>query len=104
MNAFVHAARGAMTLKRRAKIFLAHNGKCHKCTRSLRPSDDWDVDHVIALECGGSDDDANLAPICCWCHEEKTAEDHGRGAKGRRLSAKHTVPSRFKPKRGWGRP
>lgn len=103
MNAFVHDRRGAMTPRRRAQIFLTHNGRCHKCTRTLRPSDDWDVDHVIALEIGGTDDDTNLAPICDWCHKPKTADDHGKGAKGKRLAINHNVPSRFKPKRGWNR-
>jgi len=103
MNAFVHDKRGAMTPKRRAQIFLAAGGKCHKCTRVLRPSDDWDADHIIALECGGTDDDSNLAPICDWCHTTKTADDHGKGAKGKRIATKHNVPSRFKKSNGWRR-
>jgi hypothetical protein len=101
-TSFVHARRGSMTPQRRARIFQAHDGRCHKCKRKLGPADDWDCDHVLALENGGTDDDTNLAPICDWCHVEKTADDHEQGWKGKRIATKHTVPSRFKRSR-WRR-
>ncbi len=103
MNSFVHAKRNSMTPQRRARIFAAAEGRCHKCERKLGPSDDWDVEHVIALENGGTDDDANLAPCCDWCHQIKTSEDHALAGHGRRMATKHTVPRRFRQSKGWRR-
>lgn len=103
MNAFVHNSRGAMTPRRRAIIFEACHARCYKCTRKLGPSDDWDVDHVIALENGGTDDDSNLKVICDWCHTTKTAVDHASAGHGRRMSIKNIVPKRFRDGKGWRR-
>jgi len=103
MNSFVHDRRRNMTPQRRARIFAAAEGRCHKCERKLGPSDDWDVEHVIALENGGTDDDTNLAPCCDWCHQIKTSDDHSLAGHGRRMATKHTVPKRFRQSKGWRR-
>lgn len=100
-TSFQHAKRGSMTPQRALRIFQAHDGHCAYCKRKLGPQDDWDVDHVIALENGGTDDDSNLQVLCEWCHKPKTADDHGKAAKGRRMAVRHQVPSKFKEKRGW---
>lgn len=94
MTPFRHAKRGAMTPQRMARIFADRDGRCHICTREIRPGDDWQVDHVIALEAGGSDEDDNLAPACDHCHSEKTKDDHSTAGKGRRRYSKHVVPKR----------
>jgi 5-methylcytosine-specific restriction endonuclease McrA len=96
MNSFVHEKRKAMTPQRVLRIFQASGGKCHKCGRKLGPADDYDIDHIIALENGGTDDDANLAPCCDWCHTTKTADDHELAGHGRRMAAKQFVPKKFK--------
>ena len=101
MNVFEHHKRGSMSAQRMARIFLARDGHCHRCTRKLGPADDWDVDHILALENGGTDDEANLAPCCSWCHVEKTGDDHALAGHGRRMATKHTVPKRFRKGRGW---
>jgi 5-methylcytosine-specific restriction enzyme A len=98
---FEHAKRRSMTPQRRARIFAAHDERCHKCTRKIRPGEDWDVDHVLALERGGTDDDDNLAPICEWCHTDKTADDHATAGHMRRGYTKHNVPGRFRKAKGW---
>jgi 5-methylcytosine-specific restriction protein A len=100
-NPFDHAKRKSMTPYRRARIFAAHDERCHKCTRKIRPGEDWDVDHVLALERGGTDDDENLAPICDWCHTDKTANDHATAGHMKRSYTKHYVPGRFRKSRGW---
>ncbi|WP_245392277.1 HNH endonuclease [Salinicola halophyticus] len=40
-----------------------------------------EVDHIVNVEAGGTDDDSNLEAICSPCHKAKTArEAHaGRG-------------------------
>ncbi len=101
MTPFSHHQRGSMTPQRRARIFAAADGRCWRCTRKLGPADDWDVDHKLALERGGTDDDANLAPCCDWCHEEKTSDDHKEAGKSRRSFTKHAVPKRFRKGKGW---
>lgn len=102
MNAFTHHKRGSMSPQRIARIFAACEGRCKgKCGRKLGPSDDYDIDHILALENGGTDDDANLQVICEWCHESKTGDDHALAGHGRRMATKHTVPKKFRTKRGW---
>ena len=104
MTAFVHDKRRQRTPQERAKLFARDNGKCHRCTRKIGPADKWDLDHVVALEAGGTDDDDNLAPICEWCHDtDKTPSDHAKGAKIRSIATRHTVPKEFRRHRSWGR-
>jgi len=100
-TSFVHEKRGSMTPQRRARIFQAAEGRCYRCKRKIGPSDDWDCEHVVALENGGTDDDDNIKPCCEWCHAPKTADDHALAGHGRRMATKHVVPKRFKQKRGW---
>lgn len=97
---FHHHQRGSLSPQRRARLFAERGGKCAVCTRKLSPGDDWDVDHIHALERGGTDDDGNLQVICGWCHTTKTAEDHSEAGKLRRSYTRHVVPQRFR-KRGW---
>lgn len=102
-NSFVHDKRGSMTPQRVLRIFQAHGGKCYMCQRKLTARDDYDIEHIIALENGGTDDDANLAPCCEFCHSQKTAEDHGQASRGRKAAARSFVPSRFHKSRSWRR-
>lgn len=100
-NPFEHAKRGGMSPQRRARVFAAHGGKCHVCTRKLGPTDYWEVEHVVALERGGTDDDTNLAPVCEWCHSAKTSDDHAEAGRMRRSYTRHVVPREFRKSRGW---
>jgi 5-methylcytosine-specific restriction endonuclease McrA len=100
-SSFTHAKRGSMTPQRALRIFQAADGRCHICERKLGPADDWEVEHVIALENGGTDDDANLAPACSWCHADKTTDDHAQAGHGRRMAVRHVVPKRYRQKRGF---
>lgn len=45
-----------------------------------------DLDHVVARAKGGTDDEANLRPLCHACHSAKTVREDGgfgRGVGGR---------------------
>jgi len=97
-STFTHAKRGAMTAQRRARLFEACGGRCAVCNRKLGPADDWDADHAIALENGGTDDDSNLRVVCEWCHVDKTADDHSQAARGRKAATLARVPGRFRNK------
>lgn len=102
-NPFVHAKRRQRTALERAALFAAHNGCCHICKRRLGPRDRWELDHIIALSKGGSDEDENLAPCCEWCHDPKSDDDTSDAAKGKRAFAKHYVPKEHQRSRAWGR-
>lgn len=99
-DAFTPTPRRSMTPQRRARIYAQERGICWKCERRLSPGDLWSVEHVIALENGGPDDDANCRVTCDWCKLGKDREDHALAAKGRARATKHTVPGRH-PKRGF---
>lgn len=68
-------------------MFLAEHPICadpfgvHKQRGDVEASSE--VDHVIPLDAGGTDDEENLQALCKRCHSRKTAEEHpmmGRGA------------------------
>lgn len=101
MNAFVHEPRQNFTPQQRAAIFADCSGKCHRCTRKISPGEYWIVEHLIALENGGTNDKGNLCITCDHCLPEKNAEDHAAHGKGRRAYTKMVVHSAFKKKRGW---
>jgi len=92
MSPFVHPARKRRTPLQLAEIFAARGGRCHCCRRKLGPGDAWELDHVIALGAGGTDDDDNLAPCCEGCHAVKTKGDTTAAAKSKQRFAKHFVP------------
>ena len=101
MNSFVHAQRGRMTEQRALKVYQDADGKCAVCKRKLGPADSWDVDHVIALENGGTDHDDNLQLLCEWCHKPKTADDHAQAAHGRQSAVRAFVPKHYRRKGRW---
>jgi len=47
---------------------------CKKCKNILDAT--YEVDHIIALEDGGSNDILNLQALCRNCHGKKTMEDN----------------------------
>lgn len=99
---FHHHERGSMSPQRRAKIFAAAGGRCHKCSRKLGPADYWEAEHVASLATGGDDEDGNIRPICEWCLPEKNAEDAEARGHMRRSYTKHVVPSSLRRKgKGW---
>jgi 5-methylcytosine-specific restriction protein A len=95
-----HEPRKRLTDHQRAAIFLDRGGKCHRCERKLRSGDCWQLDHILALENGGKDEPSNLAPCCSWCHKGKTAEDHGKAAKGRAVATSCIIPRSQRQKKG----
>ena len=43
-----------LTDQAKARLFVERGGQCWKCTRKLRAGDKWIVEHVLALENGGT--------------------------------------------------
>ena len=44
--------------------------------------DPWDVDHIVRVADGGTDDPANLRLLCIPCHAEVTREQRGATGEG----------------------
>src|SRR5262245_48663650 len=61
--------RGRKLQQTRARLFEQYSHTCASCqcvTRYL------ELDHITPIEYGGTDEDANLQPLCVPCHEDKT--------------------------------
>lgn len=52
---------------------------CQSCLRNDRVSPAYEVDHIVPLMAGGTDDPSNLECICKPCHRIKTLKDIGGG-------------------------
>ena len=84
--------RRRMSSTRRARIFAAHDGRCHICGERIDGTRErWDADHIIPLEISRDDGDDNLAPAHEACHRRrKTPQDRKTIAKAQRVEKKHT--------------
>ncbi|WP_414461853.1 HNH endonuclease [Hyphomicrobium sp. DY-1] len=96
-----HEPRKFLTDAQAAKLFLEHGGRCWKCKQKIGPTElarDWSVGHKLALELGGTNDWANLAPECCLCKPLVDAEDHKAAGHNRRAATRHVIPKSMKKK------
>lgn len=93
-----HEPRAVLSEQKAAKLFLEHGGCCDICKRKLRPGDDWIVEHVLALENGGTNEWANLGITCAWCKPKKDAKDHATAGHLRRSATKHIIPKSMRKK------
>ncbi|UGY23845.1 HNH endonuclease [Bradyrhizobium septentrionale] len=85
----------------RLRIFERYGGRCHWSGILIRPGDDWDCDHVIALTNGGENRERNMAPILRGKpHKDKTKQDVAEKSKVYKKRAYHLglkdKPSRLK--------
>ena len=62
---------------KRARILVRDAYTCKDC-RLVVSGKDAHIDHIIPLEDGGTDDDANLATRCVSCHSRKTIGEQRR--------------------------
>lgn len=91
-------ARRHISTTARVRLFAQHEGRCHLCGQKIDGvRERWEVEHVIALELGGSDTPDNWAPAHVQCHKVKTRQDMADIGRARRVHAKHIgakAPSR----------
>lgn len=73
----------------RARIFLREGGRCHLSGRVIRAGEAWELDHKVALCCGGAHAESNLFPALRDAHREKTKADVAEKSKVARIRAKH---------------
>lgn len=64
----------------RAQILQRDGNLCQRCKREDRLQLAHEIDHVVNIAAGGTDDPSNLEAICRDCHRKKTQEEarHGR--------------------------
>lgn len=72
----VERIRGRKLQRIRAEHFSA-NPLCVMCAAQGRVSTATELDHIIALTNGGTNDDSNYQGLCYACHEIKTNADLG---------------------------
>ena len=73
----------------RLRVFEAAGEICALTGRKIRPGDQWDCDHRIALKNGGENRESNLQPVLRAAHREKTKADVAQKAKDARVRKKH---------------
>lgn len=79
--------RGSPWQRIRERILDRDDYKCRTCNK---PAWRLEVDHVVPLEFGGTNDDANLQTLCSGCHIEKTRAERQRNTiPGRREWRRH---------------
>jgi 5-methylcytosine-specific restriction endonuclease McrA len=84
--------RKSFSTKERAALFVEHGGLCHLCEGAIQAGQTWDVDHVIPLALGGTNDTSNLRPAHSRCHRgigSKTSDDVKDISRADRLAQKH---------------
>jgi 5-methylcytosine-specific restriction endonuclease McrA len=81
----------------KVRVFDLYDGKCYLTGVKLRPGH-WEVEHIIALSCGGEHRERNLAPAAVKPHKAKSAKDMATKAKIYRQRKKDIGVD--KPRRG----
>jgi len=65
--------RGGRPWRRLREAVLKRDGYlCQPCKREGRITEATEVDHLVNLAEGGTDDSSNLQGICAGCHKVKT--------------------------------
>ena len=74
----------------RLNLFLKRKGACASCHQKIDAGKAWDIDHILPLALGGTNEPENLQILCKPCHHSKTSQsDIPRIAKIKRLKAAH---------------
>lgn len=82
--------RQRLTPRRRLQAWESNKGVCVVCERPIDGTRDrWIVEHIRALELGGTDELDNLGPAHEACGRLKTREDHQRTARAKRQKLAH---------------
>lgn len=85
----------------RLRVFMRFGGICHLSGVQIRPGDQWDCDHIVALVNGGEHRERNLAPALRAEHRKKTAADVKQKSKDYRVRSKHNGIKKPRTIRSW---
>jgi 5-methylcytosine-specific restriction protein A len=69
--------RGSAWVKLRRETMADDSGLCRACAAAGRVRAGEEVDHIVPLHLGGTDDRANRQLLCRECHGEKSAQEAG---------------------------
>lgn len=58
--------------RKRERIFLRDGYTCQCCGRVTH---ELELDHIVNVAQGGTEDDSNLQSLCVPCHKKKTAQE-----------------------------
>jgi 5-methylcytosine-specific restriction protein A len=78
----VERKRGTTGINDRKRIKERDGWLCQNCQRNGRTSVGHEVDHIIPLWKGGTDDDDNKELLCRECHKTKSAREAAERAGG----------------------
>jgi 5-methylcytosine-specific restriction protein A len=70
----VQRIRGYTLQKRNARL-MRREPLCRPCRKLKRYTAATQIDHIVPLSRGGTEDEGNLQPICDDCHDKKTIID-----------------------------
>lgn len=86
---FPETKRKKFSSKQRLECFVKHGALCYLCETKIKPGEEWQIEHILPVALGGSNEDENLRPVHVHCHKPKTKDDVGKISKANRLRAKH---------------
>lgn len=93
--------------RKRDAVMLRDKFLCQPCKRRGFSRQAHEVDHIVPVSRGGSDDDSNLEAICHECHVDKTAGENPntfqrkpKEARKQRLPRLRMLKPRLEPGRG----
>ena len=66
------------TKEQRDEYLLKFNKQCNLCKTDIKRK--FEIDHIIPVACGGTNDDDNLQVLCKPCHKNKTQSEKEEGA------------------------
>ena len=61
------------TAKQKKQIAASQQWNCNSCKRLL--GNDYQIDHILPIFKGGTNDMNNGQALCTWCHDLKTSEE-----------------------------
>lgn len=77
-----HSRGYGVAWRRVREVVLQAEPLCRHCMERGMVTPAVEVDHIRPLRDGGTNDRENLQPLCCACHDDKTARDIRARMKG----------------------
>jgi hypothetical protein len=82
---------GRLSWRVRRRVAYLCKYRCVLCC-SLLP-EVFQVDHILPVFMGGSDEESNLQSLCANCHQVKTSQEATRAYQEALASARASIPS-----------